>query len=253
MWQSFWRTELLLGRRAMEALASARVAVFGLGGVGSWAAEALARSGVGAFLLVDDETISASNINRQIHATTATIGRPKVEAMRDRILDINPEALVEARFEHYSESSAPGLLDPGLAYVVDAIDTIARKVDLILRSQAMGLPIISSMGAGDKLDPTRLEVADIYATDVCPLAREMRKRLRRRGVRSLKVVFSREEPQRPFDAPRDGDEGDALRPGKSASPGSNAFVPPAFGLAIAAEIVKDIAARTAAPKERRND
>jgi len=245
MSQAFARTALLVGPEGMGALAAARIAVFGLGGVGSWAAEALARSGVGSFLLVDDESISESNINRQVHATTRTIGLPKAEAMKARILEINPEARVDARFEHYSELSAPRLLDPSLSYVVDAIDTVARKVDLILRAQAMGVPVISSMGAGDKLDPTRLEIADIYATDVCPLARAMRKRLRRRGVRSLKVVFSREEPRRPYEAPRAGDEGDALRPGKSASPGSNAFVPPAFGLAIAAEIVKDIAARAA--------
>lgn len=233
----------------MERLERSTVAVFGLGGVGSWAAEALARSGVGGFVLVDHDVVSETNINRQLVALHSTLGRPKVEVMAERIRDINPRARVAVFREYYSAENAGRLLVPGLSYVVDAIDSIASKIDLIVRAKASGLPVMSSMGAGNKLDPSRFEVADIYATSVCPLARVMRRELRKRGVESLKVVFSREEPIR-AEACDDGSAtGDGSAAGASPEtsgrrksvPASISFVPPAAGLVIAAEVVRDLA------------
>jgi tRNA A37 threonylcarbamoyladenosine dehydratase len=221
MSDAFSRTELLFGPAAMEKLAAATVAVFGVGGVGSYAAEALARSGVGSFVLVDDDRVCASNINRQIIALRSTVGAPKVLAMKERILDINPAARVEAFQEFYGADSADRLLPPGLSYVVDAIDTVSSKIDLIVRCIGMGIPVISSMGAGNKLDPTRLEIADIYETSVCPLARVMRRELKSRGVQALTVVYSREPPI-PANAAA---EQPARIAGRRSIPGSVAFVP----------------------------
>jgi tRNA A37 threonylcarbamoyladenosine dehydratase len=249
MLDAFSRSELLLGREAMDRLAAATVAVFGIGGVGSWAAEALARSGVGGFRLVDDDAVCLTNINRQLIALRSTVGRPKVEVMKERILAINPEARVEALQSFYAESNAALFFAPGLSYVVDAIDTVSSKIDLIVRAQGLGIPIMSAMGAGNKLDPTRLEVADIYATSVCPLARVMRRELRKRGVAALKVVYSREEPIKVVEADNPCRQHcicpkkDRTCAGRRSVPGSVATVPPVAGFIIASEVVKDIVSR----------
>lgn len=233
----FFRTELLLGSEVMKLLSQCRVGVFGLGGVGSMAAETLARAGIGAFLLVDFDTVSPANLNRQVIALHSTLGKPKVQVMKERILDINPAARVETRQETYTAETGPTLLDPKPDYVVDAIDMVSSKIDLIVRAQGLGIPIISSMGTGNKLDPSRLELADIYETSVCPLARVLRRELKARGVAALKVVYSREQPkilqngQRAFT--------DQTNPGKHL-PGSTAFVPPAAGLLMASWVVRDL-------------
>lgn len=235
--EAFSRTELLIGQEGSAALAAATVAVIGLGGVGSWAAEALARAGVGGFLLVDDDVVSESNLNRQIVALRSTIGRPKVEVMRNRILDINPEARIEALKEHFGPESSDRLLEPGLSYVVDAIDAISAKVELVMRAKALGFPVISAMGTGAKLDPARLELADISDTSVCPLARVMRRELHKRGVDSLKVVYSKEA------APEGARAGTAPGPyggGRRSVPGSISFVPSAAGLLVASVVVRDL-------------
>ena len=238
-----------MGREAIETLEASTVAVFGIGGVGSWAVEALARAGIGSFLLVDDDAVCVTNINRQLVALPSTVGRPKVEVMRDRILAINPRARVEAVQAYYSEANGEDLLKPDLSYVVDAIDSVTSKIDLIVRSQAKGLPIMSAMGAGNKLDPTRFEVADLYETSVCPLARVMRRELKKRGVERLKVVFSREEPikVREADNPCRANcvcpKKDRTCAGRRSVPGSLPFVTPVAGFIIAAEVVKDLIAR----------
>ncbi len=227
MEDAFARTELLFGKAAMERLAHARVAVFGVGGVGGYAAEALARGGIGTLDLVDRDYVSESNLNRQILALHSTVGRDKTEVMRERILDINPLARVNIYHCFYLPETA-GSFDFGLYdYVVDAIDTVTGKIQLILQAQAAGIPVISSMGAGNKLDPTAFQVADIYETSVCPLARVMRRELRARGVKQLKVVYSREQPRAPLDK-------------DAKAPGSNSFVPPVAGLILAGEVIKDL-------------
>ncbi len=233
MSDAFSRTGLLIGAQGLEALARSTVAIFGLGGVGSWVGEALARSGVGGFLLVDCDQVASSNINRQILALRSTIGRAKVEVMRERILEINPDARVEAREEVYAPGDPTGMLRPGLSFVVDAIDSISSKLDLIVRAQGLGLAVISAMGAGNKFDPTRFEVADIYDTSICPLARVIRRELRHRGVTALKVVYSRETP---VDIP----EPLGPSPVRRSTPGSLSFVTPVEGFIIAAEVVKEI-------------
>lgn len=253
---AFSRTELLLGREAMEKLAAAKVAIFGIGGVGSYAAEGLARSGVGAFILVDDDLVNETNLNRQIIALRSTVGKPKVEVMKARILDINPGAKVEIFQECCGPESAPRLLGQdlagcagvpgglGISYIVDAIDTVSAKLDLIERAAAMGIPIISSMGAGNKLDPTRLEVADIYETSVCPLARVMRTELRKRGVAALEVVYSREPPVKANAAGSSEAEGAGSLHRKRSVPGSVSFVPSVAGLIIASRVVRNLVGGT---------
>ncbi|MEI6388861.1 MAG: tRNA threonylcarbamoyladenosine dehydratase [Spirochaetota bacterium] len=246
MVRAFSRTELLLGAEAMACLEASTVAIFGIGGVGSWAAEALARAGVGGFVLVDDDAVCITNINRQLVALRATVGRPKVEVMAERILAINPKAKVSTFQEYYCAESGPRLLQPGISYVVDAIDTITAKVDLISRSQAMGIPLMSSLGAASKLDPTRLEVTDISLTSICPFARIVRKELRRVGITSLKVVYSREPPIKANEAdnPCRSDcvcpKKDRVCTAKRSIPGTSPFVPPVAGFIIAAEVVKDL-------------
>lgn len=248
MLDAFSRTELIIGSEAMDKLEAATVAVFGIGGVGSYAAEALARSGVGSFVLVDDDCVCLTNINRQIIALRSTVGKPKVLVMKERILDINPSARVETFQEFYNADSAPRMLRPGLSYVVDAIDTVSSKIDLIMRSAEMGIPLVSAMGAGNKLDPTRLELADIYGTSVCPLARVMRRELKKRGLKSLNVVYSRETPIKvnEEDNPCRSDcvcpKKDRTCAGRRSVPGSVAFVPPAAGLIIASKVVRDLIA-----------
>ena len=232
----FQRTELLLGAAAMARLAASRVAVFGLGGVGGSAAEALARSGVGALDLFDDDVVSLTNLNRQAVATHDALGMPKVDAMAARIAAIAPEARVEAHRMFYMPENAGEVDLSKYDYVVDAVDTVAAKLELAVRATALGVPIISAMGAGNKLDPTKLTISDIYKTSVCPLARVMRRELRRRGVRRLKVAWSTEPPATPLGQ----SEEDLAHPRRSI-PGSTAFVPPAMGLAIAAEVVRELA------------
>ncbi len=224
------RMERLLGADAVARLAAARVAVFGVGGVGSYTVEALARSGVAHLLLVDADRVIASNINRQIHATWATVGRPKVEVMRERVLAINPEAEVEAQQIFYLPENAAEVDLSRFDYVVDAVDTVVAKIELAVRAAACGVPLISCMGAGNKLDPARFEVGDLFATSVCPLCRVMRKELRARGVQALRVVWSREEP-RPV-LPAD------LAIGDRSIPGSISFVPSVAGLIAAGEVVR---------------
>ena len=232
----FQRTERLLGPEGMARLAAARVAVFGLGGVGGSAAEALARSGVGALDLFDDDVVSLTNLNRQVVATHQTLGMSKVDAMAARIADIAPQARVEARRLFYMPDTADGVDLSCYDYVVDAVDTVAAKLELAVRATALGVPIISALGAGNKLDPTKLVISDVYKTSVCPLARVMRRELRKRGVRRLKVAWSTEPPVVPI-----GEAGeDGPHPRRSV-PGSTAFVPPAMGLAIAAEVVRALA------------
>ena len=224
--EQFSRTELLLGEEAMEILKNARVAVFGIGGVGGYVTEALARSGVGAFDLTDKDRVCLSNLNRQIIATHKSIGKYKTEVMRERILDINPEAEVRTHECFYLPETKGDFDFSSYSYVVDAVDTVTAKLSLAEEAKAAGVPMISSMGAGNKLNPFLFETADIYETSVCPLARVMRRELRKRGIDHLKVVYSKEPP---------------LPPLKEADgPGSTAFVPSVAGLLIASEVIRDL-------------
>lgn len=238
--ERFIRTEMLLGKEGMERLEQARVAIFGIGGVGGYVAEALARSGVGALDLVDHDTVSESNINRQIIALQNTVGRRKVDVMAERIAQINPEAAVLCHDCFYLPETAGQFDFSSYSYVVDAVDTVTAKIDLVLRAKQAGIPVISSMGAGNKLDPSRFEIADIYKTSVCPLARVMRRELRARGVEGLKVVYSREPAIEPGGGPAGGDGADG---GRRVVPGSVAFVPAVAGLMLAGEVVRDLAAQ----------
>lgn len=233
--ERFERTELLLGEQGILKLNQARVAVFGVGGVGGHVVEALARCGVGAFDLFDNDTVAMSNINRQIVATTKTVGLYKVDVMKERILEINPDAVVNTHKIFFLPETANEFNFSCYSYVVDAIDTVAGKIQLVLQAQNSNVPVISAMGAGNKMDPTRFEVSDIYKTSVCPLAKVMRKELKARGVKKLKVVYSKEVPRKPI--------GDLAVPEGSSRrqiPGSNSFVPSVAGLIIASEIVKDL-------------
>ena len=235
MENQFTRTELLLGADAMEKLRGSRVVIFGVGGVGGYVAEALARSGVGAFELVDRDVVSVTNLNRQIIATWKTIGRDKTEVMAERITDINPQAQVTVHKCFFLPETADRFDFSTYDYVVDAVDTVTAKIEIILRAQQAGVPVISSMGAGNKLDPSKFEVADIYKTSVDPLARVMRRELKKRGVRKLKVVYSKEEPMKPLGVIEADPEA-----GRKDVPGSSAFTPSAAGLLIASEVVKDL-------------
>ena len=234
--ERFSRTAMLIGEEALGRLARARVAVFGVGGVGSYAAEALARSGIGAIDLIDSDRVSPSNINRQLIALESTLGMLKVDAAADRIKDINPACLVTKHAVFFAADTADGFDFTQYDYIVDAIDTVSGKIGLAVRAEAAGTPIISSMGAGNKLDPTRFEVADIYKTSVCPLAKVMRRELKKRGVKNLKVVYSKEEPLTPSDDP----EIPAEESSRRRTPGSVAFVPSVAGLIIAGEVIKDL-------------
>ena len=234
MVNQFSRTELLLGKEAMERLANCRVAVFGIGGVGGYVVEALVRSGIGAIDLIDNDKVALTNINRQLYATHATIGRYKVDVAAERVAEINPNVKVTTFKTFFMTETACNFDFSQYDYVVDAIDTVTGKIELVLQAQEVGTPIISSMGAGNKLDPTAFEVADVYQTSVCPLAKVMRKELARRGVKQLKVVYSKEPPLTPFD---DVEVDDSA---KRQVPGSTAFVPSVVGLIIAGEIIKDL-------------
>lgn len=197
MSHEFSRTELLIGKDALSKLKQCKVAVFGVGGVGSFVVEGLVRSGVGKLVLIDDDLVCMSNINRQLHATSKTVGKSKVEVMRDRILEINPKAEVITFQRFYMPGCADEIIAGDENYIIDAIDTVTAKIDLIVNAKRLGIPVISAMGAGNKLDPTRFEVADIYETSVCPLAKVMRRELKKRGINALKVVYSKEEPIKP--------------------------------------------------------
>ena len=233
--QAFSRTALLLGAEAMEKLRKARVIVFGLGGVGGHACEALVRAGVGAIDLVDDDQVSESNLNRQLFATRSTIGMDKTEAAKLRLLDINPDLKITTHKCFFLPETADRFDFTQYDYIVDAIDTVTGKIALAEAADRAGTPIISSMGAGNKLDPTAFEVTDINKTSVCPLARVMRKELRRRGVKKLKVVYSREDAMTPLES------AEPDREGRRSVPGSTAFVPSVAGLILAGEVVKDLA------------
>lgn len=244
MQNQFTRTEMLLGSDNMEKLKNSHVIIFGVGGVGGYVVEALARSGVGTLTLVDNDVVAESNINRQIIATTKTVGRSKVEAAKERVLEINPDAAVNACQMFYLPETAEQFDFKQYDYVVDAIDTVSGKIALVLEAKKCGVPIISSMGAGNKLNPAAFEVADIYKTSVCPLAKVMRHELKKRGVKDLKVVYSREEPLSPraelICAPQENDNGNKITIRKRQTPGSVAFVPSVAGLIIAGEVIKDL-------------
>ena len=249
MLNQFSRTELLFGKEAMEKLAGARVAVFGIGGVGGYVCEALVRSGIQKFDLVDDDKVCLTNLNRQIIATRKTVGQYKVDVMRDRILEINPDA--EVMIHKCLPDNADEFPFADYDYVVDAVDTVTAKISLVMKCQEMGIPIISAMGAGNKLDPTQFRVADIYKTRVCPLARVMRRELKKRGVKKLKVVYSEEQPTRPIEDMSISCRSHCICPPGAAHkcterrdiPGSTAFVPSVAGLIIAGEVIKDLAAK----------
>ena len=248
MLNQFSRPQLLLGAEAMEKLKGARVAVFGIGGVGGYVCEGLVRSGVGAFDLVDDDKVCLTNLNRQIIATRKTVGKYKVDVMRERMLEINPDCDVRVRKCFYLPETAAEFNFSDYDYVVDAVDTVTAKVTLVLEAQKAGVPIISCMGAGNKLDPSRFRVADIYKTQGCPLARVMRTALRKRGVKKLKVVYSDEIPTRPIEDMSISCRSHCICPPGAKHkcterrdiPGSTAFVPSVAGLIIAGEVVKDL-------------
>jgi len=249
MQRAFTRFEMLVGTDALGKLAQSRVAVFGVGGVGSFAVEGLARGGVGKFILVDDDYVCITNLNRQIHAARSTVGRPKVDVMKERILDINPEAKVETYQLFYLPETAGGLFDGRIDYVIDAIDTVAAKLDIVMQAKRRGIPVISSMGMANKLDPSKIIVTDISKTTTDPLAKVMRKELRARGVTSLKVVFSPEVPVEPMAVNQAASEDVCTCPKcrgdkpetKRRIPGSASFVPPVAGLMIAGEVIRDLA------------
>jgi len=247
MMNQFSRTQLLLGPEAMEYLSNCRVAVFGIGGVGGYAVEALARSGIGALDLIDDDRVCLTNLNRQLHATRKTVGKYKVDVAEERILEINPECHVKT-YKTFFLPETQAMFDfSRYDYVIDAIDTVTGKMALIEQAQAAGTPIICAMGAGNKLDPTAFRVADIYQTSVCPLARVIRSECRKRGIKHLKVVYSTEQPTRPLEDPAISCRSHCICPPDTRKctvrrdiPGSTAFVPSVAGLIIAGEVVKDL-------------
>lgn len=248
MLNQFSRTELIFGKDAMEKLAKSRVAVFGIGGVGGYTVEALIRSGLGAVDLIDDDKVCLTNINRQIYATRKTVGKYKVDVAAERIAEINPDAQVRTFKTFYTPETAAQFNFNEYDYVVDAIDTVTGKLELVVNAEKAGTPIISSMGAGNKIDPTAFEVAEIYKTSVCPLARVMRYELKKRGIKKLKVVYSKEKPLTPIDDMAISCRTHCICPPGTARkctqrrqvPGSNAFVPSVVGLIIAGEVIKDL-------------
>lgn len=255
MLDRFSRTQLVFGKEAMDRLKGSRVAVFGVGGVGGYTVEALARSGVGAIDIIDNDKVCLTNINRQIIATGKTVGKYKVDVAKERIEEINPDCKVTAFRTFYMPETADRFDFTKYDYIVDAIDTVTGKIALIENAKKAGTPIISSMGAGNKVDPTAFEVADIYKTSVCPLARVMRYELKRRGIKQLKVVYSKEKPIPPIaDEDPNGENGCLSKEdkvaGKRQVPGSTAFVPSVAGLIIAGEVIKDIIGYKAADEIR---
>lgn len=231
----FSRTELLIGKQGLEKLHNAKIAIFGIGGVGSFVVEGLVRAGVQNFVLVDNDKISLTNLNRQLIATQKTIGKDKVEVAKERILDINPKAKVEVFREFFLPNSNTNIITKDLTYIVDCIDTVTAKIEIVMQCKNLNIPIISAMGTGNKLNPLKLEVTDIYKTNVCPLAKVMRKELRKRNINELKVVYSTEEPIKPN--LQNYEEKNVT---KRQVPGSISFVPSVAGLIIAGEVVKEI-------------
>lgn len=250
MLNQFSRTQLLLGKEAMDKLQNSRVAVFGIGGVGGYVCEALVRSGVGEFDLVDDDKVCLTNLNRQIIATRKTVGKYKTEVMKERILEINPDAKVNIHNCFFLPENADDFPFEEYDYVVDAVDTVTAKISLVMKCQEMNIPIISCMGAGNKMDASAFKVADIYKTKVCPLAKVMRRELKKRGIKKLKVVYSEEKPMTPIEDENDNCKNHCICPPgvqrtclqRRSVPGSMAFVPAVAGLIIAGEVVKDIIA-----------
>ena len=248
MLNQFSRTQLLLGEEGMKKLAGARVAVFGIGGVGGYVCEALVRSGVGAFDLIDDDKVCLTNLNRQIIATRKTVGKYKTDVMKERMLEINPDVNVRIHKCFFLPENADEFPFEDYDYIVDAVDTVTAKLELVMKAKEKGVPIISSMGAGNKMDPTAFEVADIYETSVCPLAKVMRHELRKRGIPGLKVVYSKEKPIAPKEDMANSCKTHCICPPGTARkctqrrqvPGSNAFVPSVVGLIIAGEVIKDL-------------
>lgn len=251
MLTQFSRTELLFGKEAMDKLAGSKVAVFGIGGVGGYVCEALVRSGVGAFDLIDDDKVCLTNLNRQIIATRSTVGKYKTDVMRDRMLDINPKVDVEVHKCFFLPENADDFPWDSYDYVVDAVDTVTAKIALVMKCKEKNIPIISSMGAGNKLDGSQFKVADIYKTKVCPLAKVMRRELKKRGVKKLKVVYSEEIPTRPIEDMAISCRNNCICPPGAEHkcserrdiPGSVAFVPSVAGLIIAGEVAKDLIRR----------
>ena len=248
MLTQFSRTELLLGKEAMDKLANSRVAVFGIGGVGGYVCEALVRTGVGAFDLIDDDKVCLTNLNRQIIATRKTVGQYKVDVMKERMLEINPKVDVRVHKCFFLPENAEEFPFEEYDYIVDAVDTVTAKISLVMKAQEMNIPIISSMGAGNKLDASKFQVADIYKTKVCPLAKVMRRELKKRGVKKLKVVYSEEQPTRPIEDMSISCRTHCICPPgakhkcteRRVIPGSVAFVPSVVGLIIAGEVIKDL-------------
>ena len=232
MISQFSRTELLIGEEGISSLKKARVAIFGIGGVGGYVVEALARSGIGAFVLTDNDKVCLTNLNRQIIATHDTIGRYKTDVMLERIMSINPQAEVTLHRCFYLPETSGQFDFSSYDYVVDAVDTVTAKIDLIIRAKQAGVPVISCMGAGNKLDPSKFRVADIYETSVCPLAKVMRRELKKRGIKGLKVVYSTEQPLTPGET--------SENTGRRSTPGSIAFAPSVAGLILAGEVIRDI-------------
>ena len=241
MQNQFLRTELLIGQQGVKKLQESKVAIFGIGGVGSFVVEGLARAGIGNFILVDNDKIDITNMNRQIIATTKTIGKNKVEVAKERILEINPKANVEIYQEFFMPESKE-IVDNSVEYIVDSVDTVKAKIELVLRAKKNNIPIISCMGTGNKLDATKFEVTDIYKTSVCPLAKVMRKELKARGVDKLKVIYSKEDPIKPNNVEIKLDVNKSITRQKQV-PGSISFVPSVAGLIIAGEVVKDLIGR----------
>jgi tRNA A37 threonylcarbamoyladenosine dehydratase len=247
MLNQFSRTELLIGKEGIDKLQNAKVAIFGIGGVGSFVVEGLVRAGIGNFILVDDDKVCLTNLNRQVIATRKTVGKFKVEVAKERILEINPNANVEIYQEFFMPDSKE-ILDNTVDYIVDAVDTVTAKIELVVRANKLNIPIISSMGTGNKLDPTKFEVTDIYKTSICPLAKVMRKELRARGIEKLKVVYSKEEPIKPDETLECSCKTGCICPpgtkrkctARNQVPGSISFVPSVVGLIMAGEIIKDI-------------
>lgn len=248
MLTQFSRTELLLGKEAMEQLSKARVAVFGVGGVGGYACEALVRSGIGAFDLIDDDKVCLTNLNRQIIATRKTVGKYKTDVMKERMLEINPDVDVAIHKCFFLPENADEFPFEEYDYIIDAVDTVTAKIELVMKAQEKNVPIISSMGAGNKLDASMFQVADIYKTKVCPLAKVMRRELKKRGVKKLKVVYSEEKPTRPIEDMAISCRTNCICPRGAKHkcterrdiPGSVAFVPSVAGLIIAGEVIKDL-------------
>lgn len=247
MQNQFSRTELLIGKEGIEKLHKSKVAIFGIGGVGSFVVEALVRAGIENFILVDKDTVDITNLNRQIIATRKTIGQPKVEVAKERILEINPNAKIET-YEEFFMPDSKEIFDNTISYVIDCVDTVTAKIELVSRANKLNIPIISSMGTGNKLDPTKFEVTDIYKTSVCPLAKVMRKKLKNRGVKKLKVVYSKEEPIKQEELESNSCNVNCISASETSQksitknqvPASISFVPSVAGLIIAGEVIKDI-------------